>query len=218
MGDEWRWRSLYLVGAWGLTLGVALQQWTPCLYLLTGPLGPQVGPLLSFRVTEGVTLWLGVSGVVATVCTLPLVAYQGVCFVRPGLYGSSGRWWSRRVCLVLVGQGCLLAVSLGWVAPTWCGVFLQQQASQGLQYLPHLGTYLHTLGGVVGLCQLLGLLWWCPGLDWGLHSRRRGWLGALLLSALLSPPEPLVQGLGTLLLGCGVEWRCVWTLRRELGG
>jgi len=205
------WRTVYtMVGgvlSWGVVYHGSATLWS-------------LGVLMMGRrfqlvdLQEGFLATLHLTTLLTTVVTLPLLCYHLWAWIRPGLYrgeartlGQGARGMGLWVCVHL-----LMAV---WVVPSLGTLFLSFQVPGLMTYVPRAGS-LVTL--VSDLLPWLFLVTHTPLLVAFLHPPRWSGYGVVvMLVAVVSPPDVVVQSLSTMTLfflwEVGVWMGCV--LRRR---
>jgi Sec-independent protein secretion pathway component TatC len=204
LGVELRTKVIYL-GTSLLGVFIAflheIEVWT---YLVVYPLVTGTGVLCTFTPFEHLKASLSLSGYLTLGVLVVWVTYMGTTFLLPSLY--------RREAKGLVGilWGHLLVQGMCGLCVGMTGPFLVHTLIPFTSgHLPQLEAYVSFVwvvyGGIhfsLGLCWAVCiLLVTTPGVGTTLGNNRR-WvhLGALCLSALLSPPELSLQLLCTLSL------------------
>jgi sec-independent protein translocase protein TatC len=185
-----------------------LADWLPFMFNKTTLcIGQNMPPLQNIEMAGQFLTHIMVSLVAGLVIAFPYVFYEIWSFVRPALYPGEKSY--TRGSVFSTSLLFMLGVSFGYfiIAPLSVNFFLSYSVSPEVQNLPTLGTYISTITTVVLAC---GFVFQLPIVVYfftkiGILSpallrklRRHAIIGALVLSAIITPPDVFSQLLVTL--------------------
>jgi len=191
--NELRQRLLKAVLALGLTTAASFFLAEQLLELLAGPIGG-LQNLQSIEVTENVSVFMRVSLLSGFVLAFPVIAYQLLAFLMPGLEPNERRYvlWFVPAATLLFACGVAFAyfVMLPVTIPfllTFLGIPTEVRPA----------SYIHF---VTGLLFWMGMVFETPLVVFGL-AKFRIVSAAALLKHSVAAPRPFMLGLGTEWLG-----------------
>lgn len=201
--DELRRRLIVCVTTWALATGVAYYFSGPMLEVIRGLAG-QNFEFIYTSPTEAFFAFMKLSMVAGLFVVLPVLIYQTVMFIAPGLTRRERRWLMRLVpfSMVLFAIGAAFA---WYVALPVMWKFFLSFETPGVKAMWRIGD---VVGFVVGLLVLCGLVFELPlvllfaGLAGLVRSetlrrqRKMAYFGAFLVSAVATPtPDAFTAGI-----------------------
>ena len=185
-----------------------LSEWLPFMFSKTTLcIGQNLPPLQNIDMAGQFTTHIMVSLVAGMVFAFPYVFYEIWSFIRPALYSGEKNY--TRGAIFFTSLLFAMGVAFGYyvIAPLSINFFLGYSVSTEVQNIPTLGTYISTVTTVVLACGIvfqlpilvffltkLGLL----GPNLLRRLRRHAIIGALVLSAIITPPDVFSQLLVTI--------------------
>jgi sec-independent protein translocase protein TatC len=185
--DELRSRLLKSLVGLFIAIGISFAFATQVINILVQPIGG-LQKLQSIEVTENLTVFMKVSLLAGFILALPLLTYQVVAFVLPGLKPNEKKW-------LLIFIPFVTVMFLAGVAFTY---FVMLQAAipflvgfLGVQTIPRLSNY---IGFVTNLMFWVGVSFETPIIILMLAKMKivnarmllKGWRVAIVLSAILA--------------------------------
>lgn len=201
--DELRHRLIVCVSTWALATAVAYYFSGPMLEIIRGLAGENF-EFIYTSPTEAFFAFMKLAMVAGLFVVLPVLIYQTVMFIAPGLTRRERRWMMRLVpfSMVLFAVGAAFA---WYVALPVMWKFFLSFETPGVKAMWRIGD---VVGFVVGLLVLCGLVFELPlvllfaGLAGVVRSdtlrrqRKMAYFGAFLVSAIATPtPDAFTAGI-----------------------
>lgn len=210
---EIQWRILYLFLSFWSCFVLCYKFKYQYIYLVGKPLFEYHQQFIWLNFTEGLTTVLYLSAGIAFIAIIPSGMYQWWCFIAPSWYSWERQFWTPRFWNFVIWSGFQALGIYLVIIPLSCQFFLSfqyQECGSGdvfcVEYLPRLSTYITAFLWVFSLCLLsfqvprIGTILLSQKIVdiWVFcNSRWFAFFGCILFSALIAPPDLLIQFLLT---------------------
>lgn len=176
-----------------------------------------------FNITDSVYLYMKLAGLAAFVMTMPYMIFQGWRFIKPGLTKEEVTYVRRFLPVIFLLFLAGIAFAYMVIIPYYIAFSTTLAKTNGLNSVIGAKTYIDFIvktiwpfGLVFELPLVVHILSKIGILDYRLLKRIRGYayIGLMIVSALLTPPDPISMGIMLVPLSMLYE-SSIWIARRN---